>query len=182
VKAARKPIVLSLLLILISSPLVYAENSTEVGPSSASVEEVHLFKQKLQTSEEVAQKSTNAPINSEKASEVGSLSLVRLFQGLAFCLGVFFIGIHIYRKYILKSAPVSQRSMRLIERLSLNGKSSLYLVEVEKKKILVAVGAEKLSMIESDQFSDLNNASFAFELPADAKIVSAPTKGKACAA
>lgn len=88
------------------------------------------------------------------------ISILTLFQGLGYCLIAFFVGIHLYRKYVLKQSGPSKRHMRVIERLPLSSKSSLLMVEVDGRRVLMALGSERASfltepLIEGDAMAGL---------------------------
>lgn len=86
------------------------------------------------------------------------ISLMSLFEGLGYCLVVFFIGIHFYKRYVLKQSGPVKRHMQLVERLQISSKSSLLLVDVDGRRVLLTVGPDRTSfmsesIIEGDALS-----------------------------
>ena len=101
-------------------------------------------------------KELNASAGSEASSSpelppVEGISFVRLFQGLALCIGVFLIGVHFYKKYVLKNIKPFERSINIIDKIPLSSKSHLCLVEVMDKKVLLAVGSDKVSFYHDNE-------------------------------
>lgn len=184
---ARKPILVIALAIFANCGVLHAETSEKSQPSKAPfMEEARNLKQQVGATDPETSKNPLSAIIPEESKESSS-SIMRLFQGLAFCLGVFFIGLHVYKKYIYKGALPTKRSMRVLERLSLGSKSSLILVEIESKKVLVAVGAEKLTVLESNElggyFNDALNYETTQAVNGGAVVQPAESKGRAaCAA
>lgn len=75
-----------------------------------------------------------------------SASIVPMFQGLALCLAIFFIGLHIYKRWVKPQNGVGQRRIRLLERVALSGKSSLVLAEVDGRSVLLTVGSDRVNV------------------------------------
>jgi flagellar biogenesis protein FliO len=70
----------------------------------------------------------------------------KMFQGLALCVGLLLIGMHFFKKLDARNRVRSPgRRMRIIERISVAAKTTLVLAEVDGKKILMAVGNDKVS-------------------------------------
>lgn len=77
---------------------------------------------------------------------------MRVVQGLFICAAVFFIGIHLYRKYVLREqGAITKRQIKIIERTAITPKTALVLVEFEGKKLILAVGSEQVSNIALNQ-------------------------------
>lgn len=67
--------------------------------------------------------------------------IVRMMQGLGICLGAFFIGVHLWKRFNPK-AQVSSKRLKVIERLSVGPKSSIILVECDGAEFMIGCGAE----------------------------------------
>jgi flagellar biogenesis protein FliO len=78
-------------------------------------------------------------------------------MGLAACLGSFFIGVHLLKRYQSNPRLAGERRMRVVERLAIGQKSSLLLVTIDGREYLVGAGAEAPTMcrpIGEFQFMD----------------------------
>ncbi len=80
-------------------------------------------------------------------SEVPTVSGMRVVQGLGMCLAVFFLGIFVLKKLRGDTGVCSQRTMRVIERLSIAPKQNLLLVDVDGARVLLAVGPERTELL-----------------------------------
>lgn len=88
----------------------------------------------------------------ESPASTGGMVL-RMVEGLLLC-GVLLSGF-VYvmkRKGYVNAAPTS-RQLRVIEKLQISGKSTLILVEREGKKLLLAVGSDRVSLVDSEDES-----------------------------
>lgn len=74
-------------------------------------------------------------------------SALRMVGGLFLCFGVFGGAIHVYKKYVMPRAISDKRRLQVVERLPLSPKSSLLLVKVDGKELLVSTGAEAARLI-----------------------------------
>lgn len=90
-------------------------------------------------------------------------SIVRLFQGLGLCIAAFLVGVHVYKKYVLKDKVNSPKSLKIEERIALNGKSQLCIVRFNDKRILLAVGPDKVSFFQDNDI--LNSIEAYNEMP-----------------
>jgi len=79
---------------------------------------------------------------------------LRLGQGLAICLGVFFIGIYGYKKLYPGRVVGGKSRMKVIERLSLSSRSAVILVEVDGAEIVLGVGSEPPTILSKRSKSD----------------------------
>lgn len=72
---------------------------------------------------------------------------VGMLQGLTLCLGVFFIGLYIFKKFYARTGITNTpRRMRIKERLSVGPKTALLVVEIDGREFLVGCGAEQTSV------------------------------------
>ena len=82
---------------------------------------------------------------------------VTLVKGLGLVLGTLFLGLGIYRRYFTKYSGIgSSPRMRIKERLALNGKSTLVLVEIDGRELLISTGAESTRLVQSLTRHDLS--------------------------
>ena len=85
-----------------------------------------------------------------KPSEAeGSGAIVMMLQGLAFCVGIFLIGSWIFKRYAPRRfvASASGRRMKIVERLAVTSRSSIALIEVDGREVLVSLGSESTQML-----------------------------------
>ncbi len=82
-------------------------------------------------------------------------SLFSMFKGLAICILLLFALIWVLKK--IKSPIVSGqgKKLKIIERLPVSARSSLLLVEVNKKQILVGVGPDNVNLVSDYLDTDL---------------------------
>lgn len=99
------------------------------------------------------------------------ISILNLMEGLGYCLAVFFLGIYLYKRFVLRQSGPIKRHMQIVERLQLTTKSSLVLVEIEGRKVVLSVGSERTSflpdaliegdaLIHSQEEASLSNQSY----------------------
>jgi flagellar biogenesis protein FliO len=164
--------------VLFCHSFVIADSELSSNERVVKITQAHNLRQQILNENSPKNLIENAISDSNENSSKSSLML--LFQGLAFCLGVFFIGLHIYKKYFLKNAITASRSMQIIERLNLGNKSSLVLVEIENKKVLVALGADKILMLENNEYQQYLNANSDLSIDDELKYSDVATRSKAC--
>ncbi len=70
---------------------------------------------------------------------------VKMVKGLAFCVGVFMIGIAVTQRMRSRAPRACGSGMRIIERLPLTQKTALLLIEHDGKQIMLAVGSEHVT-------------------------------------
>ncbi len=140
-------ILLVIFILTISFPVLAEESQSDSNQKK--IESARLIKEKV--SAEAGEVSAFADSQSE-------FSIVRLFQGFGLCVAIFLIGIHLYKKYILKDDFKTERSLRVLEKIPLSGKSHLCLVQYNDKKLLMAVGSENVSFYhDSDILNSLGD-------------------------
>lgn len=74
-----------------------------------------------------------------------SASAVRMIAGLALCVGVLLIGAWLVRRASGRIKPSNTRNMRIIERMPVTPKTSLMLIEIDGRRVMIAAGPEKVS-------------------------------------
>jgi flagellar biogenesis protein FliO len=75
-----------------------------------------------------------------------------MVKGLAFCLGLFFIGIYLVRR-VKGGQPISsKRSLKVLERLPLSNRCSICVVAFENQKMVLTVGSDQVTVLRDDQF------------------------------
>jgi len=92
--------------------------------------------------------TTQGASEPELTTSVGS-SAVKLFSALGIALAAFFIGMHLHRRMTGASRPPRSRRLRIIERLPIAGKTALVLVEVDGRPLVLTVGADRVTALES---------------------------------
>jgi flagellar biosynthetic protein FliO len=81
---------------------------------------------------------------SEPGIDIGQKGFSML-QGLFLCLGILLIGTYLVKRFKSVSVEGTKRRMQVLEKLAISPKTSLVLVEVDGKKLVLGVGAEKVS-------------------------------------
>lgn len=71
-----------------------------------------------------------------------------VMKSLVLCLGVFLVGMAVYKKYFMPKDAGSARHIRVIEKTPLNNRSLLALVEVDGKRVLVSCGVDSMNFME----------------------------------
>jgi flagellar biosynthetic protein FliO len=86
-------------------------------------------------------------------------SVLAMFKGLAICILILMLGVWLLKKFKSPLISPSIRKLKVIDRLPLTARSSLVLVQVNQKQVLVGVSADRINLIsdfvESDSV-DLN--------------------------
>lgn len=82
-------------------------------------------------------------------------SMIRMLGGFLFCLGLFAAGIHLYKKFFLRTSGAVQRRLRIVERLPISQKNSLLLVELDGREVLLATGPDAPTVLVPNVRRDL---------------------------
>lgn len=135
-------LLITLFLLTVSVPAFGEED--QAGLNIKKIESARLLKDKAFTPDELTA-TTNSMANGQE------FSIVRLFQGLGVCIAAFLIGIHFYKKYVLKDNINAPRSLHVIEKIALNGKSQLCVVQYNDKRLLLAVGSDKVTFFQDSE-------------------------------
>ena len=152
----RYSLFLSILLLCGNAVSVMAQ---EVTPQ-ATVNENTLMQEKLERTRELMKEAKDPTKKATQDSELHkhdedlSSSGMKMVQSLGFLVALVFIGAWAYRKFILKEVALPVRQMKLIERLPLSPRASLFLAEVHGMKIVVGMTADSISMLPLDKKSD----------------------------
>lgn len=128
-----------------SSSLAWAENVAAASEAP---------KSKLEATADLIRTSRNPGSGSEQAASIDPSvqgSGLKMVQGLAACLAVLLIGSWAVKRHQKGVENNSSRRLKILERLPLAPKTFLVLAEVEGKKILLSVGSERVTMLESPQ-------------------------------
>lgn len=125
---------LALIASLMSVPALHAQERPAV--------EVH---QGAQGGETPATSTTLKPWRPDALEPSGTPFL--MFKGLGVCLAVLLIGAWIVKKTGLAKPRTGSGRIKILERCPLSTKSSIVLLEIEGKSILVAVGPEQVTLL-----------------------------------
>ncbi|MCO6430366.1 MAG: FliO/MopB family protein [Deltaproteobacteria bacterium] len=106
--------------------------------------------------------------------DTGSQAL-KMLEGLGYCLAVFLIGLHLFKRFHVRAAASNKRAMRLIETLNLSSKNQIHLVEVDNQRILIASGQSNLSFLRVGQPEEFSVEAFNEE--SELQLEAAPTAG-----
>lgn len=82
-----------------------------------------------------------------------TLPYARALQGLLFCLGVLLVGAHLVKKY-KKPSSQSQSPFNIEGRIHLSPKTTITLLSVEGKRVVVASGSDQVSLLPLDSSTD----------------------------
>ncbi len=146
----------ALLIALTGTPsLVFAQTSGTEVAVSASEQRTELSKLErtrslMKDAENEHQQKGSAP--TQDASGIG----LKMFQGLAFALGLLFIGLYFVKKLNPRAVGGAERKIKIVERTPVTPKTSLILAEVEGKKVFLAVGPDRVSFHSLDSESGIN--------------------------
>lgn len=83
-----------------------------------------------------------------------SASLFSMVKGLAICVALLLTVVWLLKKFKAPLVTGQGRAMRIVERLPVTTKSSLLLVEVNSKKVLIGVGSDPISLVSDFVDSD----------------------------
>lgn len=89
-------------------------------------------------------------VNKVTNEEAPSSKLMRLVQGLGVCLSIFFLGIYLYKRYVMpvhNSSAIKQ--LKVLERLAVTHKTQLVLVQLGSETRLLSVGTEQVTALDS---------------------------------
>jgi flagellar biogenesis protein FliO len=76
-----------------------------------------------------------------------------MIGGLFLCLGIFALGVRLFRRYAQGSQVAARRRIEVIERMQLSSKSSLLLVAVDNREFLIARGSESVQIVSNQSGS-----------------------------
>ena len=76
-------------------------------------------------------------------------SFFRMVGGLLFCIGVFGAGIHVVKRYGGGAMTGTKRRLQVVERVPLSAKTSLVLVRLDGKELLLTAGPDRTSLIHA---------------------------------
>ncbi len=94
-----------------------------------------------------AAQSGQGVIQASETPEASELSLMKVFQGLALCIGAFLIFIWGLKKLNGGAAQTGNRRLTVLEKIPVAPKTSLLLVRVDQRDVLIGVGAENVSFL-----------------------------------
>ena len=76
---------------------------------------------------------------------------LKLFWALGLCIGVLLIGAYFARRYLPGASVKHTRRLRIVDKLALTSKTSLLIVDVEGQKLLMTVGADRVTYVDQGQ-------------------------------
>lgn len=134
-----------------------SEESAPVDPQSAEQKLARtkkLFADKDHATE--AGKAAAAAWKSEADTSTLAGTGFKMLQGLALCVGVLLVGMHFFKKFNPQNNPRAPgRNMRIIEKMSIAPKTSLILAHVDGRKVLFAVGNDRVSFFPQQTQEEL---------------------------
>lgn len=150
-------------LLVLAICLMYQTTALAEGESTpvldSKIEQTRILMEKNQSNQAVSNFPGFLKLDKQDQNQ-GSSFGVRLLQGLALCLGTFFVLLHFLKGGKFKRGNKETRRIKVIEKVPLTTKSSLFLVEVDGETRLLSVGAEHTSFIPLNKASDENLESF----------------------
>ncbi|MCB0334266.1 MAG: flagellar biosynthetic protein FliO [Bdellovibrionales bacterium] len=125
---------------------VFAQGLNEEAPL---VEETSPQSLKLARTKALVEAAKNIPEGAEPqpTEERSELSLMKVFQGLALCIGVFLIFTYLLKKMHGGTVQSGNQRLTILEKVPVAPKTSLLLVRVDKRDVLIGVGAEHVTFI-----------------------------------
>ncbi len=136
-----------LLLVLALSTLIGASakaESSDITPAISAPARQLSFQERMESAVQAKREGQSQKKNIPEESPLSS-NAVRMIAGLALCVGVFLIGAWLVRRTSGKVKPMNTRSMRVVERMPVTSKTSLMLIEVEGRRVMIAAGPDKVS-------------------------------------
>lgn len=143
-----KYIAVILAVLLVSISMAWAD---EVAPTENAATETAFSPARSQSIANLMNQKHSVAISpSNTADELASQSVspASMIQGLILVIGIFFVGIYAYKKFVVKSTTVSSRRIRLIERNPVTAKTSLVLAEIDGRRFAFAIGSERVTAID----------------------------------
>ena len=98
----------------------------------------------------VAERNKVSAAAGENSSLETSTQIGRMLEGLGYCLAVFLIAFHLYKKFHARVQGSSKRNLRVIESIPLSPKTFLHLVEVNNRRLLVSSGQQNVNFVKLD--------------------------------
>lgn len=120
-----------------------------------------IMSEKLIRTKELLQEAKdrgNGSVASTEAEQPSESLLSRMLQGLMLCLGVFFIGTAVAKRFRKSPGGIGEKQMKILERLPLTAKSSLIYIEVNGCRYLVSCGSEQVSMVQESESVEMNHS------------------------
>lgn len=149
-----------LLLVLLSACFVspaWSETATteEIYPKNLETSSsVARLKQNLRAEQGLdsnAVKTSMADLTANVHQTTPIASFGGMLKGLFLCLGVFFIGVSIYRRLRPQQQITTEQRLKVLSRVALTPKSQLILARLDGRDVLVAVGSEQVALLEPGQ-------------------------------
>jgi flagellar biogenesis protein FliO len=85
---------------------------------------------------------------------------VKLIQNLGILIGILLIGTWAAKKWLIKELPESVRNLKIIDRITIDPRNRLTLVEVSGKQVLVGHGNGNIALLEIGSNEIKNPKSF----------------------
>jgi len=128
----------------------FAEGQLSAKPADSSNSTLTTTEKKLERTRALMSEGLHLGEPRLSAAPEAVASGFSMIQGLGICIGVFLIGVAIYKKYTgatsLRGGRLSRgRRLRVVERLSVSSRTALIMAEVDGKPILFTVGPDKVS-------------------------------------
>lgn len=75
---------------------------------------------------------------------------LKVIQALALCIGVLLIGAWFFRRFWGSGVQYAGRRLKIREKLSISPRTSLVLVEMDGRPLVLALGSEKVTFCDQD--------------------------------
>lgn len=137
---------LQLLVVLLLSPLAFAQEASEATANSA-------MDTKVARAGEIAaergHEGSRQRALAEREDPVAG-SGMSVLRGLGLCLAVFLIGVALYKRVGKGQGAGGGRRLRIVERLPLTQRTALVMAEVDGARVLLSVGTERVNVLPLD--------------------------------
>lgn len=106
------------------------------------------MEEKMQRTRELVEQGSH-PTNQEKIDSFDAKSsAISVLQSLVLLVGIVFVGAWGYKKYVLKDKVVTNRTLKITERIPIAPKANLLLAEIDGRKVLVGLTSDSIALLE----------------------------------
>lgn len=95
---------------------------------------------------------------------------LKVIQALGLCIGVLLIGAWFFRRFWGSGVQYAGRRLKIREKLSVSPRTSLVLVEMDGRPLVLALGSEKVTFCEQDLSYGIEQTAIATEAVEDKHV------------
>ncbi|NMC62764.1 MAG: hypothetical protein GYA55_06290 [SAR324 cluster bacterium] len=155
-------LIIVLCLLGLSCPIL---SSSEEQAVQNSIEKLERTKALLQADAATATEPKSPASRPWSAGPEGNIegAGLAMFKSLLICVGIFLIGVALYKKLYMKKPQIAPKRIKVLERGQINHRNFLALIEVDGKNVLVSYGSDRVSMLGIGGNRELGENSHGFE-------------------